>query len=357
VLSIIKTNKTGMKKYFLLLLIAGAFSAVSAQDGNKTPYETKSLANDGIKNVNVQTSGGSISVSGAAGQEPRVEVYVHSGNGMVSLSNEEIKKRLADDYELSVTVSNHELHALAKRKHDGGNWDWKRQLSISFKIFVPKQVATHLNTSGGSIHLDNLEGEENFSTSGGSLHLENLTGMIKGETSGGSIEVSNSGNDINLETSGGSIKAGNCKGKIRLETSGGSLHLANLKGDIKANTSGGSVNASDIEGELVTGTSGGSVNLARMACSLDASTSGGSMNVEMLKTGKYVKLDVSGGHVNLTLPAKQGMNLDFSAERISASKIDGFTGEWEKTHVKGSVNGGGIPVHVDASGHLEVAFN
>src|ERR1700761_8065108 len=276
-----------MKKYLLLLLLAGATSGVCAQDWNKTPYETKSLANDGIKNVDVKTSGGSITVSGAAGQEPRVEVYVH-GNNNQELSKEEIKKRLDEDYELSVTVSNHEVHAIAKRKHEGGfGWDWKRQLSISFKIFVPKQVSTHLSTSGGSLHLDNLEGNENFSTSGGSMHIESLTGMIKGETSGGSIEVTNSGDDISLETSGGSIRADNCKGKIRLETSGGSLHLDNLKGDIKANTSGGSVNANNVEGELVTGTSGGSVNLKSMACSLDASTSGGSMNVEMLKTGKY----------------------------------------------------------------------
>jgi len=347
-----------MKKYLLVLFIACQSCVALAQDWNKTPYETKSLANDAIKDVFVKTSGGSINVSGAPGESPRIEVYVH-GNNNQELSKDEIKKRLDEDYELEVSVSDHEIHAVAKRKHEGGmNWDWRRQLSISFKIYVPKQVATHLETSGGSIHLDNLSGDENFSTSGGSLHVEALTGQIKGETSGGSIEVSNSGDNISLETSGGSIKANNCHGKIKLETSGGSLHLDDLKGSITANTSGGSIEANHIEGELITGTSGGSVNLTQLACSLEASTSGGSMNVELTHLGKYVKLDVSGGHVDLKLPAKQGMDLNLSANRINpSSSVSNFNGEWSKDHVKGSLNGGGVPVSVDASGHLDVSFN
>jgi DUF4097 and DUF4098 domain-containing protein YvlB len=345
-----------MKTYLLLLFIACQGYVAAAQDWNKTPYQTKSLANDAIKSVYVETSGGSIFVSGASGEAPRVEVYVHGNNGS-ELSKADIEKRLADDYELEVSVSNHEVHAKAKRKHDGDGWDWRRQLNISFKIFVPKNVDTRLGTSGGSIHLDNLTGEENFSTSGGSLHLDALNGHIKGETSGGSIEVSNSGDDVNLETSGGSVHANNCHGRIRLETSGGSLHLDNLKGNINANTSGGSVEADNVEGELITGTSGGSVNLNRMACSLEASTSGGSMNIEITKVGKYVKLDDSGGHINLRLPSKQGLNLNLSAEKISKPDLTGFSGEWEKDHVKGTLNGGGVPVNVDASGRLEITFN
>src|SRR5271165_504549 len=145
-----------MKTYILLLLIACQTYVAFGQDWNKTPYETKSLSNDAIKAVYVKTSGGSITVSGEAGQAPRVEVYVH-GNSGLELSREEIKKRLDQDYDLMISVGDHEVHAEARRKHENGfNWDWRRQLNISFKVYVPKQVNTHLSTSGGSIHLDNL---------------------------------------------------------------------------------------------------------------------------------------------------------------------------------------------------------
>ena len=343
-----------MKTYLLSLFMVGLGCSALAQD-NKTLYDTKSLASAGIKDSYVKTSGGSITISGAAGESPRIEIYIGGNNGS-ELSKEEIKKRLDEDYELDVSVSNHELHAYAKRKHDG-DWDWRRQLNISFKIYVPKDGNTHLETSGGSIHLDNLSGSEEFSTSGGSLHVDALTGTIKGETSGGSIEVSNSGDQIDLETSGGSVKASNCHGKIKLETSGGSLHMEDLKGDIHAETSGGSIHAANIDGEFVTGTSGGSVELSNISGSLDASTSGGNMHVDMTHVGKYVKLDVSGGHVDLRLPGNQGYDLNLSADKISTPSISKFSGEWEKDHVKGSMNGGGIPVNVDASGTLSLSFN
>lgn len=336
-------------------MLACTGTIASAQDnGDKTPYQTKSLANDAIKDVFVKTSGGSITVSGA-GESPRIEVYVRGNNGQ-ELSKEEIAKRLSEDYTLDISVNNHELHATAKNKHDGG-FNWRRQLSISFKIYTPRAVDTHLNTSGGSIHLDNLTGHEEFSTSGGSLHMKSLAGVIKGETSGGSIEISDSKDDISLETSGGSVRASNCQGKIKLGTSGGSLHFDNLKGTIHAETSGGSINGNDIEGELVTGTSGGSVNLTNMACSLDASTSGGGMHVAITRLGKYVKLESSGGHVDLKLPDGQGINLDLSASRISKLTLSKFSGEWGKDHVKGTINGGGVPVKVDASDSLNLSFN
>jgi len=343
-----------MKKYLLLLLVACSGYSVFAQDGQ--PYQTKSISGS-IKDVFVKTSGGSIVVSGASGESPRVEIYVRGNNG-TELPKEEVEKRLASDYVLEVSTGGGEIHALAKKKNEDGGWDWKRQLSISFKIFLGRpQSNTHLSTSGGSIHLDNLSGEENFETSGGSLHIDHLVGKIKGETSGGSIEVSNSSNAIHLETSGGSIHANNCQGKIHLETSGGSLHLEDLNGSIDASTSGGSIQGNKIVGELITSTSGGSVNLSQLACSLDASTSGGSMNVELLQLGKYVKLGVSGGHVSLKLPSK-GMNLNLSANRINPSSSTGnFSGDWDKDHVRGSLNGGGIPVSVDASGRLDISFN
>jgi hypothetical protein len=345
-----------MKTYLLSLFIACQVVTASAQDWNKTPYDTRSLANDGIRSAMVNTSGGSISVSGAAGEAPRIEMYVHGNGPSFTLSREDIKKRLDEDYDIEISVSNHELHASAKRKHDG-DWDWRRQLNISFKVYVPKDCNTNLETSGGSIHLDNLTGNETFGTSGGSLHLDALTGVIKGETSGGSIEVSNSSDQIDLETSGGSVNASNCHGKIKLETSGGSLHLQDLKGNIHAETSGGSIHAGNIDGEFITGTSGGSVELSNISGSLDASTSGGSMHVDMTHVGKYVKLDVSGGHVDLRLPANQGYDLNLSADKINTPSISKFSGSLEKDHVKGTMNGGGIPVTVDASGTLSLSFN
>ncbi|MBS1501818.1 MAG: DUF4097 family beta strand repeat protein [Bacteroidetes bacterium] len=344
-----------MKKYFILGIATCLGIAASAQD-NKTPYMTKAL-NSGIKNVYVTTSGGSITVSGASGQEPRVEVYITGNNGITSPSKEEIEKRLREDYDLEVNVTGSEVHAIAKNKHDGHNWDWRHSLNIGFKVYVPQNVATNLETSGGSIHLDNLAGDEKFETSGGSLHIDRLTGHIHGRTSGGSITVNDSKDDIDLETSGGSVHAANCSGTIKLETSGGSLNLNDLSGKIDAGTSGGSVHGNNIKGELHTGTSGGSIDLTGLACSLDTYTSGGSIHVQMNEVSKFVKIDASGGHVDLQLPSKQGYDLNLHAEKVTADVSGNFSGTKEKDRVEGKLNGGGASVEVNGSSRVNLSLD
>jgi len=344
-----------MKKYIILFIAACQSIAALAQD-NKTPYITKSLANAGIKNVYVSTSGGSITVSGGSGQEPRVEVYISGNGGLGTLSKDEIKKRLEENYTLDITVSGGEVRAVAKNKHDH-NWDWRRSLNIGFKVYVPQNVSSKLETSGGSIHLDNLNGDERFETSGGSLHIDRLTGVIHGRTSGGSISVSNSKDNIDLETSGGSIRANDCSGTIKLGTSGGSVHLEDLNGKINAETSGGSISASNIKGELKTGTSGGSINLTGLACSLDTYTSGGSIHAQLNEASKFIKIDASGGHVDLQLPSKQGYDLQLHADKVTAELGSSFSGTKEKDKVEGKLNGGGIRVDVNGSNRVNLTFN
>jgi hypothetical protein len=343
-----------MKKIILLSFLACWCIAASAQD-DKTPYLTKSLANDAINSVVVNTSAGGIEVSGRSGEAPRVEVYIKGNNGR-DLSREEIKKRLDADYDLSVSVSGHEVSAIAKTKHHFNNW--RNQISISFKVFVSENSSTDLKTSGGGIRLDYLKGNENFTTSGGGLQIDHLSGMIHGRTSGGGIQVSNSSEDLDLQTSGGGIDAKNCNGRIKLSTSGGGLRLENLKGAINAHTSGGGVDGDNIEGELITSTSGGGISLKRMNCSLEASTSAGSLYAQMIHVGKYVKLNSSAGNVDIELPARQGLDLDLRGESVNHHQLNGFNGDWGKDHVRGTVNGGGSSVSADAnSGSVNVKFN
>lgn len=341
-------------KTLITFLIATCLSAAAfAQDEHETPYLTKSLANDAISNAVVTTSAGGIMVSGRSGEAPRVEVYIKGNNGR-DLTKDELQKRLDENYEMTISVSGHELSAIVKNKHEMNNWH--NGLSISFKIYVPETCSTNLHTSGGGISLDNLKGSETFSTSGGGLNLEHLTGTIIGKTSGGGIYVSNCGDDIDLHTSGGGIVADNCNGKIKLETSGGGLELKNLKGTIYAHTSGGGVDASNIEGDLTTGTSGGSIDLKEMACTLDAHTSGGSLRAEMKSLGKYVHVSSSAGDVEIQIPGgKLGLNLDLSGQSISDNSLSNFSGSWDKRHVTGTVNGGGVPIEAHASsGNVDV---
>ncbi len=333
-----------MKRYSVLLLLLSISFISNAQSSNDL-YLSKPLSSEAIQKIEASTVGGSIEVSGGNSSDARIEVYVRDNrNG--TLTKEEMKSRIDADYNLTLEVSNHKLTAIIKQKHQ--NINWKKSVSVSYKIYVPEKVSTDLGTSGGSIKLENLSGEQDFATSGGSLEIDHVSGKIKGVTSGGSISLANSKDDIDLTTSGGSIEALDCTGKIKLATSGGSLKLSRLNGDINAITSGGSAKADNIEGALSIHTSGSSIKLEDLSCSLEASTSGSDIEVEMKALGKYVKISNSGGDIDLKIPQGNGINLDLHANKIKTVSLTNFSGSQEEHDLEGTLNGGGTTVKLDA---------
>jgi DUF4097 and DUF4098 domain-containing protein YvlB len=344
-----------MKKLYIILLVGLQAWTASAQPGKSPLYLQKPLSGLGIQQVDAQTSGGNISVSGVPDNEARLEVYIRDNRGE-DLSNEEIKRRLDEQFDLTISTDDHKLRAVARPKHDHINWN--RSLSISFKIYVPENVSSVLRTSGGNITLKKLTGPtQDFKTSGGNMDIDEVTGKINGRTSGGNINISDAKSDIDLGTSGGNIEATHCEGNMRLATSGGDLKLRLLKGSVRATTSGGTVRGEVIEGELVATTSGGNIKFTDLDCSLNGSTSGGDINVSFKELGKYLDLRNSGGDITVQLPQGKGLDLNIYADKIKANMLNNFKGKFDEKHIDGSLNGGGIPVKIDnSSGDVTLTF-
>lgn len=350
-----------MKRYqFLLTLLSAGALSLTTLAGNpadpknnrrddRSPYQTKTFSGN-ISAVRAETSGGSLTVEGGTDRNAKVEMFVRSNNGNDNLDKAEIEERLRD-YDISIDQEGSTIVATAKRRGNDNNRDWKRSLSISFKFYTPRAVATDLRTSGGSINLSQLSGKQRFRTSGGSLNVTDVEGDINGQTSGGSIHLDRcrTKDRMDLQTSGGSIEARASSGNMRLHTSGGSIRLNDLRGDIDAQTSGGSVQGSDLTGEIKAGTSGGSVRLANVSGSVDANTSAGSVEVSIVKLGEYVRLSTSVGSVRVDMPLNKGMDLNLSGSRVSIpSSLSKFDGDIEKNRVRGRLNGGGVAVNISA---------
>lgn len=106
------------------------------------------------------------------------------------------------------------------------------------------------NTSGGSIRMSDCNGGSIVNTSGGSIKAENGSGDLKLKTSGGSITVDKHDGNVNGRTSGGSIRVillSQPTADCTLTTSGGSVTAvlpSDVRVDLDAATSGGSVQSS-----------------------------------------------------------------------------------------------------------------
>lgn len=103
-----------------------------------------------------------------------------------------------------------------------------------------------MGTSGGDVRGSRVKGELSLETSGGNVRIDSVTGNVNANTSGGSISVSNVDGKVHVETSGGNVAvklSGGNKG-IDARTSGGDIVISvpkDVGAMIDASTSGGDV--------------------------------------------------------------------------------------------------------------------
>ncbi|OKS85958.1 DUF4097 family beta strand repeat-containing protein [Mucilaginibacter polytrichastri] len=333
----------------LLLVCGTTFAQVN---WTNEPIILKQIKGSTIRSVTVKTLAGNIAVIGTNAQ-PSIEVYVDAINEATS-SKAELKRFVEQDYAIDMVVIDHQLTVSATCKY--GDSNWKKAVSISFKIFVPRSVVCNLNSKSGSVSLVNLDGNQTFATNG-AVNLEQVTGIVRGHTGNGDINVSNTGPDIDLATTDGNIVAVNCQGKVKLKTDQGSINLSRLKGTIDATTTAGNIQSDEIDGTFNTETTVGDITLKRMACHLNATTASGTINAELSKNCKSIKLNASEGDANITIPAKDGFNLNFEGKSVTGDMPKKFSGTNDGKKLLGAVYGGGIPVEVHAvSGEVKVQF-
>ncbi|MDZ7896987.1 MAG: hypothetical protein U5N85_03010 [Arcicella sp.] len=135
----------------ILFFLFISFATIA--QGNEKPYMVKTFSASAIKNLKMNTSGGGLTVTGTTGSEARVEVYVQSNQNRDDIiSKEDLEERLKN-YELSISQEGNTIIVFAKSKTN--NWG-KKSLSIGFKAFMPENIITDLNTSGGSISVKGI---------------------------------------------------------------------------------------------------------------------------------------------------------------------------------------------------------
>ena len=295
-----------------ILLVAGISASSFQVQGSDKPFAVKTFDVDGPGTLEVRTSGGSIKVAGGSGKTAKVEMYVNRRGRSITPDHEDAKE-IMENYDIRISQSGNTVYASAERKSSISGWFGSNNASISFVVYVPEEMSCRLNTSGGSIDLRSVRGQQDVKTSGGSLHLEEIRGNTEARTSGGSINIDRYAGRLNAHTSGGSINLHNAQGELRVDTSGGSIDISNIKGSVEASTSGGGIRA------------------------------------DLTTLDKYLRLRTSGGSITAVVPTGLGLDLDLRGDRVN-SKLVNFNGEAEKNRIRGSMNGGGIPVEMHTSG-------
>lgn len=115
----------------------------------------------------------------------------------------------------------------------------------SFEIRIPDATGVTIDTSNGSINVQNLSGQLLVDTSNGSVNVKSHDGPITIDTSNGKITAVDIAGSATIDTSNGSIKlvlASGQTGPINADTSNGSINITvgqAFAGSVRFDTSNG----------------------------------------------------------------------------------------------------------------------
>ena len=321
-----------MKKTFVTTAVMAALALVGA---HPAPATEPAPTQDNVERSFNVGRGGTLQIDASFGS---IEVSTSGGSSVDVKVIREVRERYEDDaqqilaeHQVNVSQSGNDIIVtteVSDRARDRWNDEYRNTpLRVRFEISVPRDYNVDLETAGGNIEVDDLNGDLRSETAGGNLDFGNISGTVWAHTAGGNIT-----NFIPIDIKVRGVTIGDIDGNVDAETSGGSIRIERAGGEVHASTAGGNIEVKEVGGTIEATTSGGNV----------------SATITRQPSGDC-RLSTSAGTVTVTLA--EGIAVDVDARTSIGSvasdfSIDGTVG---RNSIRGSINGGGPELHLRTS--------
>jgi hypothetical protein len=258
----------------LALVLAGSVGAPAL--GAQTRVEREAFTWAGKipegRWINVRNMNGTIEVERATGDRVEVVATRHTRRGNPEFVRFEVRKYGANEQDVLVCAlwgENSSCSDLSYRGSYGDRGARQNEVSVEFKVRVPRGVKIAVHSVNGEVRVDGATAE------------------VDAETTNGSILVSTTGGPVNASTTNGSVRAMmgkfDLKSDLRFETTNGSV-IAEFAEDIDAE-----VDLSTVNGRFLTDfpvTISGRIDPRRLRATLG-------------KGGPRIRLSTTNGNVEL----------------------------------------------------------
>lgn len=357
-----------MNRFMLLVLVISPFMLSAAPQAD---YEKEFVTSQGKKlDIDLKTGGG-ISIAGWDKEAVSVKGF---------REGRDRKEATLEMEENSSGVSIRSHYTGSRRNRNGG---------IRLEINVPRRYDVHLETMGGGVSIENVEGRMAGKTMGGALMLSGLKGNLDLLTMGGAVTLKNSDVDGNVKTMGGEVLMEDVTGDVKPSSMGGGVRQKNItrrSGEVRGrevniSTMGGDITVDDAPLGAALSTMGGTIHVRSAAKFVKAKTMGGKVlldavdgwmeattmggEIDATMTGdpadgkRSVALTSMAGDITLGVPARLSMDIDIELDYTEGHEgeyaiksdfpvIQEVSPEWERDngsprkiiHGTGNVSGG-----------------
>ncbi len=257
----------------------------------------RTLSTGSAPSISVSTASGYIHLSPGSDNQVHVSAHLHSGNGWFGGGG------ASADFEQIIRdppIRQEGNDIIVGERHSS---DLYRNITIDYEITAPRDSALDLVSGSGD------------------------------------LEIQNVGSTLKAQSGSGAVRARGVHGPATLGSGSGDLELfETARGDVRAQTGSGSIRLHDISGGLRAGTGSGDVEIF------------GSVTSDW-------KIDTGSGSIRLNLGSQAHFELDAftGSGNVRVGPPVSLTGDTERHHVSGKVNGGGPLLKAQTgSGDIEI---
>ncbi|MBN2130771.1 MAG: DUF4097 family beta strand repeat protein, partial [Sedimentisphaerales bacterium] len=279
--------------------MGGCIIYTSGGGSNQEQYKrtvSEQVARDAIASLDVDTTFGSITVTGAD-----VDGIAVTAEIIGRAPSEEEAQELAEQTQIKIEPVGNTLRVRADKPETRNN----RSVSVSYTITTPKPMSVTCRSSYGAVRVTGTAAAADVKTSNGSINIEAVRGEVKADTSYGTITCTDAvGQQVALRSNNGSITARRIEGSTGIESSYGSVTCDGFSGP-----------------ELRIKTGNGRITVSGAKCgTCDIDTSYGAIACSAL-TSDSLKLHSNNGTVDLYNVQAESMDLSSSYGAIKARQV------------------------------------
>jgi len=262
-----------VRSFFVLTgcLVGAVFTGRAAERGFERTFPVEPGCT-----LKLDTYRGSVVIVESDRAEIRATLQVEVGT-----RSEADAERARAALQLEAAAENNTVTLQARNPSETGVrfvWNDPPQLTLAWRISVPRQCNVEVQTRAGGVTVGNLTGRVVVRTETGTISIKRIDGTVDASTQQGDIVLSRCSGPVKLRVLGGTLRTGTLGGFADLKNANGDIEVLMARAGIVAYAEAGDVEVGfshDIAGDSRLTTSGGSISVLidpAANCSVKASS-------------------------------------------------------------------------------------
>jgi hypothetical protein len=311
-----------------IVLFAAAFSLFTLQASATDNTFDRTFTVSGPVRLDLSNGSGNVDIRGTA--DGKVHVHGKVTKGWTLWGSPE--KNIQD------AVSNPPLEQRGDTILIGKETSWLKNVSIDYKIEVPRDTEIDAGVASGGITIDQVRGPVKCSSASGYVHVYRVDRETQLTAASGSIEVSGIGGILRVSTASGSVEIADVKGDIQAAAVSGSIQIVKPGGRVEASNVSGSINITGANNDVRAHVISGPIEVTGNPSGnrfWDLKTVSGSVDIRVPPNSSFLlSADATSGDIRTNFPVM----IEEQGKHSLRAHVGNSTGRVEVHTVSGGIN-------------------